>query len=148
MKYWVGILFLTLTLSGEVLASNSSNDQLKVSRETIYLSVAEREAVLQEMRQFLEAVHLLLDAALREDMSAVDKIARPLGMQLMRKTPASLHAKLPKGFTALGPKVHQQFQAIADDARDLGDPEYTLRQIKTLTGQCIACHQMYEIKAK
>jgi len=77
-----------------------------------------------------------------------DLISTSLGMQLLRKTPASLHAKLPKGFTALGPKVHQQFQAIADDARDLEDPEYTLQQVKALTGQCLACHQMYELRVQ
>jgi len=67
-------LLLLLTL-GQVQAQETQ----QVSREIIYLSEGEREAVLQEMRQFLEAVHLLLDAALREDMPAVDKIARPLG---------------------------------------------------------------------
>ena len=142
LKTLLSILLFSF-MAGQVQAS-----QLPPQREPIYLSAAEKEAVLKEMRQFLEAVHLLLDAALKEDMVAVDKIARPLGIQSLHNTPASLKAKLPKGFTALGPKVHQQFQAIADDARDLEDPSYTLQQIKTLTGQCIACHQMYELKVK
>ena len=153
MKYAM-LWGLMLIFAGTALASkhteatNTAQDAENIVREVIYLSEKERALVLLEMRHFLEAVHLILDAALREDMMAVDKIARPLGMQALRAAPASLHKKLPKGFTLLGPKVHQQFQAIADDARDLGDPAYTIQQVKTLTGQCLACHRMYELKSQ
>jgi cytochrome c556 len=118
----------------------------KDNRTAIYLMPQERSMVLAEMRHFLEGVDGLLHAALIENMALVEKTARPLGMQAMRNTPVSLKRKLPAGFTQLGAQTHKVFQAIADDARDLEDPQQTLEQLKTLTGSCIACHRAYRFE--
>lgn len=119
-------------------------------RTAIILNGAERQLVLGEMRQFLAGVQTITGALAHEPVSRADletiaKTARALGTSASRRTPPSLMAKLPLGFKRLGLSVHHDFDQIAQDAEDLGDPKHTLGQLSATLNKCVACHAAYQI---
>jgi cytochrome c556 len=117
------------------------------ARTIVWLSEEEQTLLLSEMRQFLVASQKILAASLKNDMETVEATARNVGIQQMRSTPDSLRAKLPKGFKALGPKVHRGFEDIANEAETLGDSTVILKRLAQLQKNCIACHAAYRVKA-
>jgi len=58
----------------------------------------------------------------------------------------ALIAKLPLEFKQLGFATHADFDQIAQDAIDLGDPKHTLDQLGSTLGRCVACHSTYRLK--
>lgn len=117
------------------------------NRTVVWLNEEEQAMLLSEMRQFLVASQKILAASLKDDMETVKATARNVGIQQMRSTPPSLRAKLPKGFKALGPKVHRGFEDIANEAETLGDSTVILERLAQLQKNCIACHAAYRVKA-
>ncbi len=133
--------FLGLSMVTHVMASESTD-----AREVIWVSVAEKELLLAEMRAFLEASQIILEGSLADDMDVIEKVARSVGIKMMRGTPKSLHEKLPLGFTALGPKAHRGFEAIADEASGMGDREVVLKHLAELQKTCNKCHSIYRFE--
>ncbi len=129
-------------------ASQEHVHSMDDSREVIWLSEAEKTVLLSEMRGFLEATQIILEASLANDMEMIEKAAREVGVKMMKATPKTLHDKLPSGFTKLGPKAHLGFEAIADEASGLGDREVVLEHLAELQKTCNGCHAMYRIEVK
>ncbi len=98
-------------------------------RQILPLTEMQRDHVLTEMRALLSGTQNILDALLREDMAAVARDARSLGMGMVHKAEDHLKAVLPKEFMQLGMSVHKDFDQIAIDAESLKDPKHTLRQL-------------------
>ena len=115
--------------------------------EAIVLEEAERNLVLGEMRMFLSSAQRITDGIAKKDMKIVIKAAREVGFAAQQAVPGSLMKKLPLAFKQLGFDTHQKFDALAQDAQDLGDPQHALQQLSTLMNNCVACHSMYQIKA-
>ena len=118
------------------------------SREAVIVTAEEKAALLSEMRNFLIASQKILQASLTEDMEAVEKAARPVGMKLLKATPKAILEKLPPGFTAIGPKAHSGFEEIADEASGLGDREVILEKLAHLQTLCNSCHALYRFEVK
>ena len=116
-------------------------------RTSIELEPEQRAAVLGEMRQFMEAIDTILASALAEDMAAVTEASRPMGMEAVRRTPASIKQAMPAGFMKMGRKTHLVFEQIAQDAEDLGDPRHTLEQLNRATALCVSCHRTYRFES-
>ncbi len=116
-------------------------------RTAILLNSSERALVLGEMRDFLVAVQAVLDAANRDDPSAAAPAARRVGMAAQQAVPATLVGKLPAEFKTLGFDTHRQFDQLALDAEQLGDPDHTRQQLAALMNNCLACHAAYRIDA-
>lgn len=114
-------------------------------REAIVLEPAERDLVLAEMRMFLASVQKITQAVAAEDMLAVTKAAREVGLAAQQDVPGSLMGKLPLAFKKSGFDTHSKFDALALDAEQLGDPNHALQQLSTLMNNCVACHSAYQI---
>jgi hypothetical protein len=99
------------------------------------------------MRQFLNGIQGMLEAADRGDAAAIAKIVRPLGMAAAHNVPAGLAAKLPLEFKTLGHSVHGDFDRIAMDAEAMNDPRLSLKQLGETMKKCVACHATYQIAA-
>lgn len=132
------LLLLSFLLSAPALAEPPS-------RQAIVLPEEGRELVLMEMRQFLEAVQMIMQHALREDMPGVADSARPMGMAAMQGVPAPVMEQLPAEFKAMGRETHLRFDAMANDARDLGDPQHILQQLSDTLQHCNACHRSFQL---
>ncbi|MEJ2509256.1 MAG: hypothetical protein P8009_07240 [Gammaproteobacteria bacterium] len=119
-------------------------------RTAIMLNASERQVVLGEMRQFLAGIQTITgalahDPVSRADLQTVATTARSLGTAASRGVPGSLMGKLPLGFKQLGLSVHRDFDQMARDAEDLGDPKHTLNQLSATLNKCVACHAAYQI---
>jgi hypothetical protein len=117
-------------------------------RQILPITEMQRDHVLTEMRTLLSGTQNILDALLREDMAAVARYARSLGMGMAHKAEDHLKAVLPKEFMQLGMSVHKDFDQIAIDAESLKDPKHTLRQLSESMKKCNACHAGYQIRVK
>lgn len=114
-------------------------------RQAILLDEPERDLVLGEMRMFLSSVQKITDGISKNDMEIVVKAAREVGLAAQQAVPGSLVGKLPLSFKKLGFDTHSKFDALALDAKELGDPQHALEQLSALMNNCVACHSTYKI---
>ena len=114
-------------------------------REAVVLKAGERDMVLSEMRVFLASVQAITDGLSTDDMNKVVVAAQAVGGAAQKGMPASLVGKLPLAFKKLGFDTHRKFDMLALDAKQLGDPAHTLKQLAALMNNCVRCHASYRI---
>lgn len=132
----IGLVYVFM-ISGEVI---EGEDQ----RQAIVLEPAERAFVLTEMRGFLTTVQGITDAISRQDMETVARLAKGSGIATTAGTPVTLKTKLSLQFKQIGLSVHRDFDQLALDAEQLGDPAHSLRQLSDITAKCVACHATFQ----
>lgn len=142
-----GILLLIVIAMGYKFMIAGSVVPATDGRQALTLDPAERDLVLGEMRMFLSSVQRITQAVTKEDMQAVVKAAREVGLAAQEEVPGSLVGKLPLAFKKLGFDTHSKFDALALDAEQLGDPKHTLEQLSTLMNNCVGCHATYQIQS-
>jgi len=145
--YWAIIGLLLLTIVGLVLrfVVLGKTEPVVDGRVAIVLDAPERAVVLEEMRQFLAGIQVMLAAAERNDPAAIAKAARPLGMAAARDVPSGLAAKLPLDFKTLGFGVHADFDRIAMDAESMQDVRLSMQQLSKTMNKCVACHATFQL---
>lgn len=111
-------------------------------RVGIRLAADERDHVLGEMRGLLEAVEIVTNGVVGDDMTAVSIAARQVGMGATAGEPVTLLAKLPLEFKSLGMSTHQAFDDIALAAEG-GDRMQVLEQLGSVLSNCTTCHAGY-----
>ena len=109
----------------------------------VQLSTDERNALLLEMRTWLQSAQGVLAAAAAGDFAAVASTARASGMAAEAETPASLFRKIPLEMKRLGFDTRQKFDEIAADAEKLKDRQHTVTQLSIAMNNCVACHAIY-----
>lgn len=112
-------------------------------RLAVMLSKDERNALLLEMRTWLQSSQAILAAAAAKDFDTVSKTATKSGMAAEAETPASLFRKIPLEMKALGFDTRRKFDEIAADAGKLKDSNHTVTQLSLAMHNCIACHAAY-----
>ncbi len=112
-------------------------------RQAVMLSKDERNALLLEMRNWLQSSQNILAAASAKDFDAVAKSARASGMAAEADTPGSLFRKIPVEMKALGFGTRKKFDEIAADAEQNKDAGQTVAKLSEAMNNCIACHATY-----
>jgi hypothetical protein len=116
-------------------------------RTEILLSPSERDLVLTQMRQFLEAIQAVLaDLGTSEasrKFQAAETAARKVGMGMDKDVNPTLVAKIPLAFKQMGMSVHHEFDRLADGIAQGETAPQIIRRLSTITSQCTACHEMY-----
>ena len=133
-----GLLAYLFLWKGEVIPASDG-------RTAILLAPGERDLVLGEMRAFLAAMQQILAETAGGSVDGVVEAARSVGAAAQKGVPASLMGKLPGEFKLWGFDTHSQFDLLAVDAEQLGDPTHSLQQLAVLTRNCVACHAAYRI---
>ncbi len=146
-------LLATILLLSSITIVNTANANepaLKTqdNRQSIMLTDKERDLVLIEMRSFLESVQTIIVALSKDDLSAVAKAAKKVGLTEQKPVPDALKKKLPKEFKILGMKTHKAFDQMALDAKDIEDKQQALEQLGTLMKNCVACHATFQFKTE
>ncbi len=137
-------LSLTILLFIPLLAFGQNADESNThQRQTIKLTAAEREAVLAEMRGFLESTEKIVKALSEGNMSLAVKAARASGLAAGANMPKTLGPKLPLEFRKLGSDTHRKFDGLALDAEELEDSGHSLAQLGVLLGNCVSCHATF-----
>ena len=143
----VGVLLLVVGLFaykftvGEVRPSDDG-------RQAVMLTKNERNALLLEMRTWLQNSQAILAAATAKDFATVSKVATVSGMAAEAATPGSLFRKIPVEMKALGFATRKKFDEIAADAEKLKDSNYTVTQLSATMNNCVACHATYRFVEK
>ncbi len=137
----IALIFIAFT------AAANAVDEVDM-RQILPLTEHQRDHVLTEMRALLSGTQNILDALSKEDMTAVAREARSLGMGMAHKGEDHLKAVLPKEFMQMGMSVHKAFDQIAADAESMKDPKHTLRQLSKAMQTCNTCHASYQIRPK
>jgi mono/diheme cytochrome c family protein len=112
-------------------------------RLAVQLSKDERNALLLEMRTWLQNTQAILSATAAKDFAAVASTAKASGMAAEAETPGSLFRKIPVEMKRLGFDTRQKFDEIAADAERLKDGQRTVAQLSTAMNNCVACHAIY-----
>ncbi len=112
-------------------------------RLAVQLTKDERNALLLEMRTWLQSSQSILAAVSVKNFEEVSRVAKISGMSAEAETPASLFRKLPAAMKALGFDTRKKFDEISDDAIKLRDPEHTVKQLSNTMNSCVACHSVY-----
>lgn len=123
-------------IAGEVKPSDDG-------RLAVQLSKDERNALLLEMRTWLQSTQAILAATAKDDFTAVTVAAQASGMAAEAATPGSLFRKIPVEMKRLGFGTRQKFDEIARDAEARKDRLHTLTQVSIAMNNCIACHATY-----
>ena len=135
-----------------VIAQAEEASSKSKSREEIKLTRTEREFLLSEMRDFLEAVARIVAANNSGNMQELANAAQGVGLKAHKaalSNPDSIvhiiRKKTPPSFFPLGKATHEGFDEIAHIANTTADS----KQINTLLAQnlqrCVACHANYRI---
>lgn len=106
----------------------------------------EREYVLLRMRANLVSMHRILEAAARDDMPAVARLAGAEGSApFITQEMPSLRGVIPPPWTQLGKLLHAEMGELARAAEgDLPRSELPARLAKVSAG-CVSCHNTYRI---
>lgn len=139
-------LVAVLALAVAVFAYKFTVGEVQPSEDgrlAIQLSKDERNALLLEMRTWLQHTQAIVEAVSRNDFAAAAGTARASGMAAEAATPGSLFRKIPAEMKKLGFDTRQKFDAIAADAEKLKDPRHTMAQLGAAMNNCVACHAIY-----
>lgn len=138
----LGMLLLVLaTLSNSALAQ-STRGLFADNRMVINVTLAEKNQVLFEMRDFLHGLHNINLTLAKQDMPALAKNARPMGM-LLERMPASLKERLPEDYTQLAIAMNEAFQNLARNAETKNDMRQTHEDLAEVMTYCSGCHDTF-----
>ena len=112
-------------------------------RVAVVLTKDERNALLLEMRKWLESSQRILAAAARNDFGEVAQAATASGMAAEASTPASLFRKIPLEMKTLGFATRRKFDDIASEAQSTKDANRVVASLAAAVGNCTACHATY-----
>ena len=112
-------------------------------RLAVQLTKDERNALLLEMRTWLQSTQAIVAAAAAGDMPAVIRAARASGMAAEAATPGALLAKIPIEMKRLGFATRGLFDEIAAEAEKTRDPQRVLARLGAAMNNCVACHASF-----
>ncbi len=143
---WSWILVGVLSVVVSVFAYKFTKGEVAPSddgRLAVKLSKNERNALLLEMRTWLQSSQSILEAVSAKNFEEVSRVAKISGMGAEANTPGSLFRKLPFEMKVLGFDTRKKFDEIAVDAIKLKNSEHTVKQLSNAMSNCIACHGVY-----
>lgn len=113
-------------------------------RHSLVLRPKEQALMLEDMRRYLHGVRKITAAIAKEDHAAIEKAARELGkIAIYDVKPVTSDPLVPK-FRALGTRLHEEFEQLADSAKAGTPPLKLLGQLSILMNQCVKCHETYK----
>ncbi len=118
-------------------------------RTAVLLTPSERNVILGEMRQLLQAVDGVLQGLSDPDQNQgkriAEKAARSGGMSMAADVNPALMLKIPLPMKQIGISVHQDFDKLADAIYQGESSQQLLQRLSSITNRCTACHEMYQL---
>jgi hypothetical protein len=119
-------------------------------RTAVLLKPAERDFILTEMRQLLQAVHGVVTGVSHPDQAEgyaqAVLAARSAGMEMAADDNPALLLKLPLPMKQLGMSVHRDFDEMADAISAGATSQDILQRLSSITNRCVTCHEMYQLQ--
>lgn len=139
------VLVVALAAMAYLFVVRGSVSESQDGRTAILLKGVERDFVLTEMREFLEAVEGITGAIGEDDMATVAAIATKYGSAAVGGVPLALMSKLPIEFKTLGLDTHAAFDDLATIATNSGDTKLVVTKLSDILGNCTTCHSGYRL---
>lgn len=147
-KTAMGLMILWVITISYVGYKFKYGDTEKVdNRVEITLSIAEKDAVLEEMRLLLAGLQGIISGLSNSDFKKVEVSARKNGMVMAQDVNPALILKLPVEFKSVGMGVHKAFDDLADNIDGKGSKDI-LRELDLIMGSCVACHATYKLETE
>jgi mono/diheme cytochrome c family protein len=115
------------------------------TRQRVVLAHAQRHMMLAEMRGMLASVGGILQGLTTGDPAAAEKAARASGMAGSADMDPHIKGRLPQQFMDWAMRTHRGFDSLADRIKAGGNQTDIIRELATLTGNCVACHVAYRL---
>ncbi len=139
-------LLFSLALATSIASASQGNSQ--DLRTPIFVTAAERVALLAEMRHFLDTVQEISAAATENDMETVSQTAAAVGMKLARTTPPALLKKFPASFSEMAATTHISFDELSLSASVSDEPLEIVAELADIMLICTACHGSYRFEVE
>ena len=151
-KLGVGALVLWgITMVAVVVLFVQGQTRPGLDRRTeIVLAPAERDLILEEMRQLLKAVHGVITALSSPDqnLKPAEGAARAAGMQMSADVSPAVMLKLPLAFKQMGMSIHKDMDNLADAVVQGESSPQLLARLSNMTARCTTGHDMYRFVTK
>lgn len=144
------IILFCLATVGLTAAISAETPPPADARIAIPLSPADAAALRAEMRGQFITVQGLVAALAADDWETVAALAdaqRP-GPQRHPAGPPGFRTHLPPTWFELARPMHQDYAAIAGEARGERRRKATLEHLSSVMSQCTACHAMHRIEER
>ncbi len=116
------------------------------ARQRVVLPAAGRHKILAEMRHMLGSVSGVVHGLAANDMAVAERAARASGMTGAADVDPGIKARLPREFLQLAMQTHQGFDRVADQIKAGGGRVAILKDLASLTGNCVVCHETYRLE--
>lgn len=117
-------------------------------RQIVYVTEGEKQFLLGEMRQLLEAVRTIHVEMGRGNREAAALAAESVGMGMVEELAAvesRILLKLPVPMKRLGLGTHADFDALAETIRGGASHQKVQSEMGELMSRCVACHAGYRL---
>jgi hypothetical protein len=140
-----------LILLGLALAlpmSTSAQAPAKDERKAIALTEPTLVFVLTEMRNLMDALQGVMEAAGKGDWDKAAAAAGKSGMKAAKATPKEVTAELPEEIRQMSRQMRLAFDAVAETASSKRDAAAVSTKLADTMLLCNTCHQGYRFTQK
>jgi hypothetical protein len=148
VKPGLRFLHLILLLGASVVACAADKAPKQGAVDTRYnlrLIPTEQAEFLAEMRSMLASIQYIAIGIGASDRAMIAEYALRSGNTMARATPASVRAKTPPSFQAIGGPTHLLFEELAIRAES-DDMDMIATDTGKLMNQCAACHAAFKVR--
>lgn len=147
-KISIGLWLVTIAAIGFFVVRGTTVDTPPGTRTTISLNQAERELVLEEMRNMLQSTQKIVEGTANNDMQQVALAAKAAGMGSAIDLDPKFLSKLPATFKTLGFSMHSDMDAIAKAAERGANVQEINKMLSSTLLKCVGCHSSWQISPK
>ena len=139
---------ITIAAIGFFMVRGTTADKAADARTPIFLSLQEKELVLEEMRTMLQSTQRIIEGTANNDMKQVAAAGRAAGMGSAIDLDPVFLAKLPLDFKTLGFSMHADMDAIGKAAEGGADAQEINKMLSNTLLKCVGCHSTWQISTK
>ena len=146
MHRYAVLILLALTLA--LPSSTSAQAPAKDERKAVALTEPTFVFVLTEMRNLMDALQGVMEAAGSGDWAKAAAAADKSGMKAAKATPKEVTAELPEDIRKMSRQMRLAFDAVAETAAGKRDAAAVSAKLAETMQLCNACHQGYRFTQK
>lgn len=142
------VVLILLGLALALPSSTSAQAPAKDERKAVALTEPTLVFVLTEMRNLMDALQGVMEAAGSGDWAKAAAAADKSGMKAAKATPKEVTAELPEDIRKMSRQMRLAFDAVAETAAGKRDAAAVSAKLAETMLLCNTCHQGYRFTQK